>query len=127
MLERDLSARDLGQRVRQVITTLLGGDSGSPDIELVARRLGTSVRTLQRQLRTTGLTYTEVFQRTRCTVAQGMLKDPRPRIGEISRALGYSDPAHFTRAFQRWTGLTPRDFRDRWAAAVEKQGSRRDP
>lgn len=118
------SAPDVGRRVRQLITTLLAHGS-SPDIDLVAATMGTSVRTLQRRLCAKGLTYTEVIQRARCAAAQRMLKDRRPKIGEIARALGYPDPAHFTRAFQRWTGVTPRDFRDR--CAVEKRSPPADP
>ena len=85
----------------------------SPEIQSVAAEMGTSVRTLQRRLRATGSTYGDVVQRTRCAAAQQLLKDRRRRIGEIARKLGYSDHAHFTRAFQRWTGVTPREFR-RW-------------
>jgi AraC-like DNA-binding protein len=50
-------------------------------------------------------------QQARNTVAQRLLKQRALPIGDVGRALGYSDPAHFTRAFQRWTGVTPRDFR----------------
>jgi AraC-like DNA-binding protein len=112
--------------VQQIITTLLAGASRAASIDLVAETMGTSVRTLQRRLRASGLTYSEVVQRARRSAAQRMLKDRGAGIGEIARALGYSDPAHFTRAFQRWTGSTPRDFRARWAA-TEKPGTRRDP
>jgi AraC-like DNA-binding protein len=87
--------------------------------------MGTSVRTLQRRLRATGLTYTEIAQRARCAEAQRMLKDWRPRIGDIARALGYSDAAHFTRAFQRWTGQTPRAFRGQRPVSA-KRGPTRD-
>ena len=73
----------------------------------------TSVRTLQRRLRAAGLTYSQVVQQARRAAAQQMLRDSTAAIGRIARTLGYSDPAHFTRAFQRWTGSTPRDFRDR--------------
>jgi len=99
--------------------TLLAGASRAASIALVAETMGTSVRTLQRRLRATGLTYSGVVQRARRTAAQRMLEDGGTGIGEVARALGYSDPAHFTRAFQRWTGSTPREFRAR-RASVEK-------
>jgi AraC-like DNA-binding protein len=94
-----------------VIGVLFSAGGRSPEIQFVAAEMGTSVRTLQRRLRATGLTYGDVVQEARCAAAQQLLKDRRRRIGEIARKLGYSDHAHFTRAFQRWTGVTPREFR----------------
>jgi AraC-like DNA-binding protein len=106
-------APDVAQRVRQVLGVLFADGVGSPEIRVVADRMGTSVRTLQRRLRARGLTYAGVVQQARCLAARRMLEDRRRRIGEIARALGYSDHAHSTRAFQRWTGLAPREFRRR--------------
>lgn len=77
--------------------------------------MGTSVRTLQRRLTTSGVTYSQIVQNVRCAAARRMLADRQPSICEIARMLGYSDPAHFTRAFLRWTGVTPRQFRSRHA------------
>ena len=123
--ERASSARDVAQRVEQTISARLAGGRGAASIDLVAERMATSVRTLQRRLRGAGLSYSAVVQRARRTAAREMLKDRGAGIGDVARALGYSDPAHFTRAFHRWTGSTPRDFRAR-SAAVEKR-PRRDP
>ena len=122
----DPCAPDTGRRVQQIITTLLAGPRPAARIDIVAETMGTSVRTLQRRLRAAGVTYSEVMQRARRAAAQQMLKDGGAGIAKVARALGYSDPAHFTRAFQRWTGFTPRDFRARWAA-MEKVGRQRDP
>jgi AraC-like DNA-binding protein len=104
-------ARDAGERAEHIIETLLAGASRAASIELVAETMGTSVRTLQRRLRTVGLTYSEVVRRARRAAAQKMLTDREAGIGEIARALGYSHPGHFTRAFEHWTGSTPREFR----------------
>jgi AraC-like DNA-binding protein len=109
----DSAGRDVGQRVRQVIDGLLTGGDDAPSLQAVADRLGTSVRTLQRRLQAAGTTYADVVQETRCAAARQLLRDRGRRICEVARALGYADPAHFTRAFQRWTGLSPRDFRRR--------------
>jgi AraC-like DNA-binding protein len=111
LTEQGYSARGVGQRVQQIITALLAGGMGAGSIDVVAERMATSVRTLQRRLR---------------AAAQRMLKDREAGIGEVARALGYSDPAHFTRAFHRWTGSTPRDFRARWAA-IQKRGRHHGP
>jgi AraC-like DNA-binding protein len=99
------------RQVHQVVTMLLKG--GPPDVQLVASTVRTSTRTLQRRLRRAGLTYGGVLQEVRCRVAAQMLTNPARKISDVARALGYSDPSHFARAFQRWTGLTPTDFRRR--------------
>jgi AraC-like DNA-binding protein len=99
--------------VEQIVATRLADGGGSSDIQEVAARMGTSVRTLQRRLRAGGATYAGVVQQARLTAARRMLRDQARKICDVARVLGYSDPAHFTRAFQRWTGLTPRDFRRR--------------
>jgi AraC-like DNA-binding protein len=123
--ERVHDPRDAGHRVQQIITALLADAGRAANIDVVAKTMETSVRTLQRRLRATGVTYSEVVQRARRAAAQRMLTNRGAGIGEIARALGYSDPAHFTRAFQRWTGSTPRDFRARSAAgkALLRRGS----
>ena len=82
-----------------------------PNIQLVAGVLGMSARTLQRRLGDVGLTYARVVGEARADMARRMLKDPARKVGDIARTIGYSDAGHFTRAFLRWTGLTPREFR----------------
>lgn len=84
---------------------------GAADVHLVAETLGTSARTLQRRLQAAGLTFAGVVRRTRYAVARRLLEDPRRKVGDIAQALGYSDAAHFTRAFRGWAGATPREFR----------------
>ena len=120
----DASVPDLAHRVRQILGVLFG-EGSSPDIAIVAERIGTSVRTLQRRLRARRVTYAGVVQDARCTAARAMLKSQQRTIGEIARALGYSDHAHFTRAFQRWTGVTPRDFRRGHERSDRRNGKRR--
>ena len=101
-----------GRRVREIVVTgLLNG--GAPDIREVARMVTTSARTLQRRLRGAGLTYAGLVQQARCEAASRMLLESDQSVSDVARVLGYSDPAHFTRAFHRWTGLTPRGFRRR--------------
>jgi AraC-like DNA-binding protein len=101
-----------GRRVREIVVTGLL-DGGAPDIRAVASMVSTSARTLQRRLRGAGLTYAGLVQQARCEAASRMLLESDQTVSDVARTLGYSDPAHFTRAFQRWTGLTPRGFRRR--------------
>jgi len=118
------SARDFHREVREVVRRLLGG---SLTVETVADAVRTSPRTLQRRLHRAGFTFAGVLQRARYAAARRMLRKPGQKIGDIGRVLGYSDPAHFTRAFTRWTGVTPEDFRrsERGAAPRPRQRGRR--
>ena len=86
-------------------------DTEHNDVAAVARAAGLSVRSFQRRLADAGASYTELADRIRFRKAMDWLHDPHVRIIEIAFALGYSDPAHFTRAFRRWTSLTPLQYR----------------
>lgn len=84
---------------------------GEPTIESVARAMALSPRTMQRRLREEGATFHEVLDDERCALAQRFLTDARMGIAEVGFLLGFSDPSAFHRAFRRWTGQTPGDFR----------------
>jgi AraC-like DNA-binding protein len=99
----------LGDEVQQIVTSLL--PEGCPDVRSVAKAMRLSSRTLQRRLSNEGVTFACLVSRVRYAIAQRMLNDPGRRIIEVALDLGYSDQAHFARAFVRWSGLTPRQFR----------------
>ena len=84
-----------------------------PSVEFAAEMAGASVRTLQRQLKLEGLTYSQLLEQVRLQSAVPMLQDGRLKITDIAYELGYLQPAHFTRAFQRWLGISPREYRTR--------------
>jgi AraC-like DNA-binding protein len=102
-------APDFEGSLRQVVTSLL--PSGYPDLHLVAEVAGTSARTAQRRLAEAGTSYARIVDEARFALAQRLLADPDQKVIDVALELGYSDPAHFTRAFRRWTGTTPRAFR----------------
>jgi AraC-like DNA-binding protein len=80
-------------------------------LSAVARKLGTGARTLQRRLHAEGSSFHELVHETRSTLAKNYLRNPEIAICEIAYLLGFSQPSAFHRAFQRWTGMTPRSFR----------------
>lgn len=84
---------------------------GSPSLKLAASRLGVSVRTLQRRLREEDTSFAEVLDEFRHDLAIHLLRDRRLAIYEVAFLLGYSDPSTFYRAFRRWWGTSPHDFR----------------
>jgi AraC-like DNA-binding protein len=98
-------------RVRSALMEAL--PAGQPDIGTVARRLGTSGRTLQRRLGAEDTGFQEVLQALRERLARGYLKKTALTSSEISFLLGYDDPNSFTRGFHHWTGTTPEAFRAR--------------
>lgn len=97
------------QKVVQAIIQQLTGDL--PTIDAIAHDLAISVRQLQRELQTEGITFQKLLDATRKELALQQLKDPTIPIHAIAFLLGFSEPSAFNRAFKRWTGKTPRNYR----------------
>lgn len=85
---------------------------GQTDIDGTARMAGTSVRSLQRLLGQQGYSYREVVGEARKARALSLLRETDRPILEIAMLLGYEDHASFTKAFNRWMGCAPSEFRD---------------
>jgi AraC-like DNA-binding protein len=102
---------DFARGVSRIVTTLSA--NGSPSIRAVAGTLGMSTRTVQRRLGDAGVTYARVAAEARAALARHMLGDATAKVADVAQTLGYSDAGHFSRAFLRWTGITPREFRRR--------------
>lgn len=83
---------------------------GEVSVEGVAADLRMSTRTLQRRLRDWGFSFEEMVDDIRHAEAVRRVATGQESMMEIAFILGYSDQAHFTRAFRRWTGMAPRDF-----------------
>ena len=94
---------------RTIITELL--PTGHPTIDRAARRLGMPVRTLQRRLRDRGQSFSELVDAIRYRRACRLLAKRDMHVADVAKALGYTDPSSFSRAFQRWTGRSPREYR----------------
>lgn len=97
-------------RVRGALTALL--PTGVPSAEKVADTLHLSLRSLQRKLAEEGSSYETLLNETRRDLAQSYLQDRRFSIGEITFLLGFSDTSSFTRAFRRWAGCSPSQYRE---------------
>jgi AraC-like DNA-binding protein len=82
-----------------------------PTIEEASEAQRVSPRTLQRLLAPHGLTYRRLVGQVRYDLALRALADPDASLCDVAQQLGYSDQAHFTRAFQQWTTLTPGAYR----------------
>jgi AraC-like DNA-binding protein len=80
-------------------------------LETAAHRLHLSPRTLQRRLREEGTSHQEVIDDSRRQLASRMLVQSGLGIAEVAFALGFSEPSGLHRAFKRWTGMTPAEYR----------------
>lgn len=79
--------------------------------EQVAANLSMTPRTLHRRLQQEGLSFKQLLDDMRRQRALSLLRHERMAIGDIAQQLGYRDQANFVRAFKRWTGSTPSQFR----------------
>jgi AraC-like DNA-binding protein len=77
----------------------------------IARQLGMSLRTLERRLRSEGLTFSDTLSELRCDLAKRYFREEDLSISKIAWLLGYQEVSGFTHAFKRWTGKTPREAR----------------
>lgn len=84
---------------------------GYPQIDWIASKLGLSRRTLQRHLANTGASFGAIVEGELERRAAHLLDENELPITQIAYELGYTDVAHFTRAFKRWKGVTPSAYR----------------
>jgi AraC-like DNA-binding protein len=107
------SSGDLHGAVSAMISVAMV--EGYPKIDWVASKLGMTRRTLQRRLGEKGDTFSRLLDDMLKERASVLLAARKRPITDIAFELGYSDPAHFSRAFTRWTGVPPSEFQSRHA------------
>jgi AraC-like DNA-binding protein len=101
------------QQLSEIIAPYLGAER--IDKQIAAEVIGVSPRTLQRRLDEERTSFHEVLEQLRLQKAKAMLAEPGIKLIEIAFGLGYENPPSFTRAFRRWTGVTPSEYRFRVA------------
>ncbi|MCR6476128.1 AraC family transcriptional regulator [Variovorax sp. ZS18.2.2] len=84
-----------------------------PDIDAIAATLRVTTRTLRRKLEAEGTSYSELLASVRKALAIDYLSTTLLSTEDIAGHLGFSDPVSFRHAFRRWTGNSPREFRQR--------------
>jgi AraC-like DNA-binding protein len=97
------------ETLRQIVRSYLS--FGHPRIEEIADVAGMGVRALQRHLKKNGLTFKRVVDQARFQAAADLLRDPHVGLVDIAHQLGYTDQANFNRAFRRFTGTSPSEYR----------------
>lgn len=107
----DLERRDLVSRIERELGGLM--EAGEVSLEAVAHKLGRNPRTLRADLTQIGTNFNEVVARYRERLARRLLARTQEPIDQIVYLTGFSEPSAFARAFKRWTGETPTDYRRR--------------
>lgn len=100
------------QQLRDAITRRLTS-SGGVTLEQLAEDMGLASRTLQYQLEASGTSYRQLLDEVRTQLARFYLSDPDMALVDVAFLLGYSEQSPFNKAFKRWTGETPGEYRKR--------------
>jgi AraC-like DNA-binding protein len=106
---RSAPPRDFLTSLEALVADLLEAERA--DLVTAAEAAGMSVRSLQRRLAESGSNYSALLDRVRFRLAVRMLEDPDVKLIDVAFALGYSDAAHFSRAFRRWSSTSPLEYR----------------
>jgi AraC-like DNA-binding protein len=109
LLEKAPGGPALSERIRTLLQQ--GLQDGVPTAEEAAAQLNMSVRSLHRGLKAEGSSYRGIADQLRHEQASSMLADPRYSTTEVGYLLGFSEISSFHRAFKRWAGVTPAEFR----------------
>lgn len=113
-LER-LAKQDIVANVKIVIAEIL--ELGQPSLESISGRLGMNERILRVRLAEADTSFNQVLAEYRCILAKRLLARTDESISDVVYLTGFSEPSTFYRAFKRWTGLTPVEYRQ------QKQGA----
>jgi AraC-like DNA-binding protein len=87
-------------------------DDEALSIEKVAREMAVSVRTLQKHLEAEGVIFSDLLKDIRQRLAKKYLRE-NYTVEQITYLLGFSEPSVFRKAFKKWSGVTPREYRER--------------
>ncbi|MDZ4692898.1 AraC family transcriptional regulator [Terricaulis sp.] len=110
LLQEMEASRTVRGRVEALIMPIL--HTGEVSVETIAGKLGTSRQTLYRNLKDEGVTFEQVLDALRHRMALDYIASRKVSVNETAYLVGFSDPASFSRAFKRWTGKSPRDWRN---------------
>lgn len=108
-LQQRTRTRSLHEQITQLLGPLLKGRE--PGLQQVADRLRLPVWTLRRKLEEEGTSYRAILNETRRDLAMAYIRDTEAAFGEIAWLLGFSSAEAFQRAFKRWSGQTPGEYR----------------
>lgn len=104
-----LDRNDVTMRVRSELIERL--PTGQVSEEGIASSINVSQRSLQRRLKEQGMSFTQLLENTRKELGLQYVRDPQHSFNEIAYLLGFAEPGNFSRAFKRWHGKSPSQYR----------------
>lgn len=119
---RQVPLQQVVEEVRVALMEQL--NSGPLELALVARQLGRSERTLRAQLQDAGTNYQQILADTQKILSKRLLANTRIAVEEVGYRVGFAERSAFYRAFKRWTGTTPNQYRQRRQMSADNSQSR---
>jgi len=104
------STKTMRGRVESLLLPVL--HTGNISMEAIAEKLALSRPTLFRKLKE-GTTFEKLLDELRHKMAINYLSAKKASVNETAYLVGFSEPAAFSRAFKRWTGMSPREMRSK--------------
>jgi AraC-like DNA-binding protein len=110
LVKRSLAPEPLAARIRSEVARCLA-DGRTPRLDQLARQLGTSQRSLRRQLSADAINFRTLVDSERRERARELLANPAISITRAALELGFADPSALAHACRRWFGRAPRELR----------------
>jgi len=110
-----IRGQSLVAKIRELMNAYIGKEM--PTLNDIASMLYMTSQTLRRKLASVGVNFQTLKNQFRCDIAMNLLKLPELTIEEISEKVGFSEQSTFYRAFKKWTGITPGEYRNQYLAA----------
>lgn len=111
LLKNPENSKSTRGRVESLLLPIL--HTGEVSIATITAKLGVSRQTLFRKLKAEGVSYEQVLDELRHTLALRYLKEKKMSVTETAYLVGFSNPTAFSHAFKRWTGSRPRVIRNK--------------
>ena len=105
----------LQSRIKVILKDRLGENTAFPTFDAVCSLVYMSPQALRRRLQEEGTSYQKIKDSVRCDRVMILLDNPDIPVGEITYRVGFTEPAALSRAFKKWTNMTPAQYREQRA------------